>query len=103
MSSDIKDSAICPECGSPLPPDTGACPGCGADAQEKWEKERNRLKTLWVIVTVFFWFSLCFQGALFILDGTLNLILLSVIGGLMVIGVVLKYKYQRHERGQPPG
>ena len=69
--------------------------------QEDWEKEGDRLKKLWIMSVVFFWFSVIFQGTLFILDGTLNLILISVIGGMMVLGVVLKWRYQRHMRKDP--
>jgi len=70
--------------------------------QEDWEKEGDRLKMLWIMSVVFFWFSVIFQGTLFILDGTLNLVLISVIGGMMVLGVVLKWRYQRHMRKHRP-
>ena len=101
MSPEMTDTAVCPECGGPLPTDNDACPKCGAANQGAWEKEGERLKKLWVIAAVFFWFSVVFQGALFILDGSLNLVLLSVIGGMMVLGIVLKFRFQRHMRKKP--
>lgn len=62
-----------------------------------WERERDRLKTLLVVVVVIFWLSAIFQVVLyFVQDGSVNFILLSIISGMMVLGTVLKARYQRH-------
>lgn len=62
-----------------------------------WERERDRLRNLWVVSVFFFWLSVVFQAGLYYWqDGRLNFILLSIIGGMMVFGVVLKIRYQRH-------
>ncbi len=62
-----------------------------------WERDEKKLKTLWVVTVLVFWFSAVFTGVMYYLDdGHLNFILLSITGGMMVLGVVLKFKYQRH-------
>ena len=98
MTPTTEDAANCSECGKRVTGSDNICPHCGNTVPADWEKEADRLKKLWVIAAVFFWFSVVFQGTLFILEGGLNLILLSVIGGMMVIGMVLKFRYQRHLR-----
>lgn len=62
----------------------------------EWERENNKLKTMWVVAAMLFWFSVSFQAVLYFMDETLNLILVSVIGGMLIIGIVLKIKLQRH-------
>ncbi|MCP4289432.1 MAG: hypothetical protein GY792_34265 [Gammaproteobacteria bacterium] len=62
----------------------------------EWESENKKLKTMWVVAAMLFWFSVCFQAVLFFIDETLNLILISVIGGMLIIGIALKIKLQRH-------
>ncbi|PLY13271.1 MAG: hypothetical protein C0631_14550 [Sedimenticola sp.] len=64
-----------------------------------WEKERNRLRILLVLVVILFWGSIAFQAVLYYLvDGHLNITMLSIIGGMMILGVALKFRYQRHLR-----
>ena len=63
-----------------------------------WLRERERLKTLWVVSVVMFWLSVGFQAVLYILQNKTNLVLLSVIGGTLLLGVVLKIRVQLHER-----
>ena len=102
MSTDLEATPVCPECGGALAAKDGVCPKCQtSEPQNDWEKERNRLKNLWIVVTLFFWFSLIFQAGLFILDGTLNLILLSIILGTLVLGTVLKIRLNLHVRKGP--
>lgn len=68
-----------------------------------WEQERDRLKLLLVIVVVIFWLSVIFQVVLyFIQDGRVNFILLSIISGMMVLGVILKTRFQWHLRKKVP-
>ena len=62
----------------------------------EWEKENNKLKTMWVVAIMLFWFSVSFQTVLYVMNNKLNLILTSVIGGMLVIGIVLKIKLKRH-------
>ena len=88
--------------GGELAAEDGVCPKCKTqEPQNDWEKERDRIKKLWVVAALFFWFSLFFQAALFILDGTLNLIILSVILGTMVLGMILKIRLNLHMRKGP--
>jgi hypothetical protein len=102
MSTDLEAIPVCPECGGALAAKDGVCPKCQtSEPQNDWEKERDRLKKLWILVTLFFWFSLIFQAGLFILDGTLNLIILSIILGTMVLGTVLKFRLNLHLRKAP--
>ncbi|MCP4409625.1 MAG: zinc ribbon domain-containing protein [Gammaproteobacteria bacterium] len=102
MNMEPNQSDVCPECGKQISPTDEVCPGCGTSLGLKaWERERDRLKRLWVISVAFFWFSVIFQGTLFVLDGTLNLVLLSVIGGMMILGLILKFRLQYHERRKP--
>jgi len=102
MSTDPEATPVCPECGGALATKDGVCPKCQTSKrQNDWEKERDRLKKLWILVALFFWFSLIFQGGLFILDGTLNLIILSVILGTLVLGTVLKFRLNLHVRKGP--
>jgi len=67
-----------------------------------WERERDRLRMLWVAAVLFFWCSVAFQAVLFYLrDGHLSFILLSIISGTMVLGVALKIRFQRHLHKAP--
>jgi len=104
MNTDPEANPICPECGGALADKDGVCPKCQtSEPLKEWDKERNRLKNLWIVATLFFWFSLIFQIALFILDGSLNLILISVILGVMILGIVLKIRLGLHVRKRPGG
>ena len=68
-----------------------------SQALTAWERERDRLKTLWIIAVVIFWLSVAFQTVLYYLqDGLFNFVLLSIIVGTMVLGVILKIRVQLH-------
>ena len=69
--------------------------------EQQWTRERDRLKTLWVIAVILFWLSLAFQAFLYVLDGKPNLVLLSVVAGMMLLGVGLKIRLRLHERKNP--
>ena len=69
--------------------------------EQQWTRERDRLKTLWVIAVILFWLSLVFQAFLYVLDGKPNLVLLSVVAGMMLLGVGLKIRLRLHERKKP--
>lgn len=74
-----------------------------SEHDKSWQAEQKKLKTMWVAVIMVFWFSVTFQGAIFLLEGTLNLILMSIILGMLILGIVLKIKLQRHAvlKGRP--
>ena len=110
MANEINDKISCTVCGETIPFDKENCPSCGAvnshfsnnssvdNASTEWKRERDRLKNLLVLVVAFFWFSVIFQASLYYLDGTLNLILLSIISAMIILGVVLKTRLQLHMR-----
>ena len=100
------DQAVCPVCGANTPSAAAECPSCGTVLGKEtgaWLRERDRLKTLWVVSVVMFWLSVGFQAVLYILQGKTNLVLLSVIGGMLLLGVGLKIRLQLHERKKSGG
>ena len=112
MSNQETKALFCPGCGHSIVAGEPTCAHCNFDLNSTksddlkeritaWERESDRLKKLWVIVVVFFWFSASFQVALYFLEGDLNFVLLSVISGMMILGVVLKSRYQLHLRNKP--
>ena len=68
---------------------------------EAWEQQRNQLKTMWIASVALFWISSAIQVVIFVLRGEINLILVSVIVGMMMLGVGLKFRYQRYLRTKP--
>ena len=69
----------------------------GDQSLTAWEREEKKLKTLWVVVVLVFWFSAAFTLIMYYLSGgRANFVLLSITGGTMVLGVALKIRYQRH-------
>ena len=100
---DVQTSAllICPACGEKTPTSEGSCRSCGVALDplaKEWARERDRLKTMWVVSVVVFWLSLGFQAVLYVLQGKANLLLLSIIGGMLLLGVGLKVRLQLHQR-----
>lgn len=67
----------------------------------EWQKESDKRKTLWVVITLLFLFTAVFQGAMYVLLGTLNIILICVMLAMMVIGTVLKFRYQNFQKSKP--
>lgn len=102
-------STTCPKCGHELPVGTKVCPGCGApsvsgaasDDWSIWDRARKTLKTQWVASVMAFWVSAAVLGVIFLLEGKLNLILVSIVLGMLVIGMWLKTRYQLHLRKEP--
>jgi uncharacterized OB-fold protein len=103
-------STTCPKCGHELPAGTKVCPGCGApsaseelasDAWSVWERARKTLKTQWVASVIAFWVSAAVLGVVFTIENKLNLILVSIVLGMLVIGMWLKTRYQLHLRKEP--
>jgi len=45
-----------------------------------------------------FWVSVAVLGLVFVMDGKLNLVLVSIALGMLVVGIWLKTRYQRHLR-----
>ena len=66
-----------------------------------WKRQRDQLKTMWIASVVFFWISVATQVGIFILRDEINLILVSIIVGMMMLGVPLKIRYQRFLRTKP--
>ncbi|MCU7905865.1 MAG: hypothetical protein KZQ76_08395 [Candidatus Thiodiazotropha sp. (ex Epidulcina cf. delphinae)] len=69
--------------------------------QRDWERQRDSLKTRWVIVVVIFWVTVIVAVALYTVNKELDLILTSIALGMMVLGVLLKSRYRRHVRREP--
>ncbi len=66
-----------------------------------WERECASLKTRWVLSVITFWITIGIQIIVYFLKGDINYILLSIIFGMMVLGVVLKARWQLHLKKQP--
>lgn len=101
--AEASGSKTCEACGAQNRYSNTVCGSCGIAlpaVDRQWAKKRDRLKTLWVIAVVMFWLSLGFQVVLHEIQGRPNLILWSVILGMMVLGVGLKVRLRLHERKQ---
>jgi hypothetical protein len=72
-----------------------------SETPSAWEQQRDHLKTLWVVSALGFWISVAIQAILYFLRGEINLILVSIILGMMILGVALKIRHQRHLRLEP--
>ena len=103
-------STTCPACGHDLPPGTQVCPGCGkairtaeadSDPWSLWSRAGKTLKTQWVASVIAFWVSAAVLGVVFFMEKKLNLILVSIVLSMLLIGVWLKTRYQLHQRAEP--
>ena len=56
-------------------------------AHQTWSSERDRLKFFWVLAAVAFWVTVIVQALVYILKNELNLILISIAGGMMILGL----------------
>lgn len=110
MQDARENTVVCPRCGHRHPPGVKACPACGAvgegagagaDDSSEWSRTRDSLKTKWVASVLAFWVSVAVLGAVFFIDGDLNLVLVSIALGMLVIGVWLKSRYLLHLRKEP--
>ncbi len=70
-------------------------------AANEWERQRNNLKTMWVVSVLFFWITVAIQLGIYLLRAEISLILVSIILGMMILGVALKVRYQRHLQSDP--
>ncbi|MCM8857041.1 MAG: hypothetical protein KZQ89_09355 [Candidatus Thiodiazotropha sp. (ex Lucinoma kastoroae)] len=66
-----------------------------------WSKQRDSLKTRWVIVVVAFWVTGIIAVAMYLYSKELDFILTSIAIGMMILGVWLKSRYQIHVRNEP--
>jgi hypothetical protein len=66
-----------------------------------WSKQRDSLKTRWVIVVAAFWVTGIISIAMYIINKQLDFILTSIVIGMMVLGVWLKSRYQIHLKHEP--
>ena len=97
----MPDELNCPSCGAQNPVFSKQCSSCGATLgtpDTAWKRQQDKLKTLWVVCVVLFWISLGIQLAVYVLRGEPDLVLMSIVLGLLVLGVVLKIRLQLHER-----
>jgi hypothetical protein len=67
-----------------------------------WSSERDRIRFFWVLAAVAFWVTVIVQVLVYLLKDELNLILISIAGGMMVLGLWFKIRFQLHMRKQPP-
>ncbi len=67
----------------------------------EWIKQRDRAKLLWVVTTLAFWISLAILGVVYLLNGELSFVLISVVLGMLILGVWLKTRYQLMLRKEP--
>ena len=75
--------------------------GAGTDESAEWARARDGLKTKWVASVMAFWVSAAVLLLMFVIKGSLSLILLSIVLGMLIIGVWLKTRYQMHLRKDP--
>jgi hypothetical protein len=59
-----------------------------------WEQQCKQAKNLWIFAVFGFYVSVIVAGIVWFLHREVNLILVSVILGMMVLGVWLKTRYQ---------
>ena len=71
------------------------------DTHKTWSSERDRLKFFWVLATVAFWVTVIVQALVYLLKDELNPILISIAGGMMILGLWFKTRFQLHMRKQP--
>jgi hypothetical protein len=77
--------------------------GLGSVGETEWVSVRDSLKTRWVAAVLAFWVSVLVLGAVSLIAGRLDLILLSICLGLLIVGLWLKSRYQLHLRRGPGG
>ncbi len=63
-----------------------------------WPRQRDSIKTRWVVAASVFWTSAAVVALVYFLKGEFNLILVSIALGLMVVGIWLKTQIQLHDR-----
>jgi ribosomal protein L37E len=113
MKGKSTGSIACRSCGHELATAETVCSACGAtagspapvagdDPWAEWAAERNRVKTLWVVAVLAFWLTVAVQVGFFLFRRELDLILVSIAGGAMVLGMWLKTRLQFHQRREPP-
>jgi hypothetical protein len=114
MNAEQKNSIHCPECGGRIAATEQLCPHCGATidatahegdndnrAWRAWVREGDKIKNQWVIAVFAFWITVAVQVVVYFYHGKLNFILISIAGGMMVLGVWLKIRHGLHMRKEP--
>ena len=72
------------------------------EGHKAWSSERDRIKFFWVLAVVAFWVTVVIQLLVYLLRDELDLILISIAGGMIVLGLWFKIRFQLHMRKQPP-
>ena len=67
-----------------------------------WEQQCKQAKNLWIFAVFGFYVSIIVAGIVWFLHHEVNLVLVSVILGMMILGVWLKTRYQLLVRKGPP-
>lgn len=67
----------------------------------EWAKERDRAKLLWIVTTLAFWISLAILGFVYLLKDELHFVLISVVLGMLLLGIWLKLRYKLVLRREP--
>ena len=66
-----------------------------------WVRDGGRIKNQWVTAVVVFWVTVAIQAVVYFYQGKLNFILISIAGGMMVLAIWLKVRFQLHSRREP--
>ena len=82
--------------------DAGGPDDNALNKESEWVRARDSLKTKWIASVVAFWVSASIWGIVLLIDGKVNLILTSIVLGMLVVGMWLKTRYQLHLRNEPP-
>ena len=100
----------CARCGQRHAPTADGCPvpdeadRSGRDGERAdWRRTRDSLKTRWVVAVIAFWVSVAVLVAVLVIDERLDPVLASICLGLLIVGVWLKTRYQKHLRQDPGG
>ncbi len=97
----------CASCGHLHPTPVDICVVCGSDMARpptQTAKQANHPallkseKTQWVAAVIAFWISIGVLAVVFVIQGRLSLVLVSICLGLMILGIGLKVRYQLHLR-----
>ena len=73
-----------------------------ASPHDQWLRATQRAKNLWVTAVAAFYISIGILVTVYLVKNRIDVILISVVLGMMMLGVWLKARYQLMLRKQPP-